>query len=188
PSLDVPSLKSALQALKQESDGSESQNGNLVEGLLALVKIMDQLEILQAAIPSGASFFERMSGLKRTLLCTTAELLWKKFEESHKVEDLDMSIEFEYKVLEQTPENHPDRAEWLGRLGVSHQYRFRRLGYLEDLSKAVEFQEMAVLNATGDDSGRLGYLNNLGASYQSLFERLGRLDDIQKSVSYKEQA
>ncbi|KAG9083603.1 hypothetical protein FRC06_004462, partial [Ceratobasidium sp. 370] len=74
---------------------------------------MDDSEILQAAIPSDASFFERMGGCKRTLLCATADLLWKKFEKSHKVEDLDMSIEFQYKVLEQTPENHPDRAEWL---------------------------------------------------------------------------
>ncbi|KAG9074205.1 hypothetical protein FRC06_010858, partial [Ceratobasidium sp. 370] len=179
---------SALQALTQESNGSEPQNGDLVEVLLDLVKIMDNSEILQAAAPSDASFFKQMGGHKRTLLCATAELLWEEFKESHKVEDLDMSIEFEYKVLEQTPENHPDRAEWLGRLGVSHQYRFERLGCLEDLSKAVEFQEKAVLDAASDDPGRLGYLNNLGVSYKALFQRLGRLDDIQKSISYLEQA
>ncbi|KAG9083508.1 hypothetical protein FRC06_004506, partial [Ceratobasidium sp. 370] len=74
---------------------------------------MDHSEILQAAVPSDASFFEQLGGRERKLLCATADLLWKKFKESHKVEELDISIEFQLKVLEQTPENHPDRAEWL---------------------------------------------------------------------------
>ncbi|KAG9076428.1 hypothetical protein FRC06_009512, partial [Ceratobasidium sp. 370] len=140
------------------------------------------MERLLAAVEiTEASFFEQLGGQKRTWLFATADWLWKQFDESHKVEDLDVSIEFQFKVLEWTPENHPDRAEWLGRLGLFHQYRFQRLGYLEDLGKAVEFQEMAMLDAASDDPWRLGYLNNLGLSYKSLFQRLGRLDDIQKS-------
>ncbi|KAG8732476.1 hypothetical protein FRC10_000892, partial [Ceratobasidium sp. 414] len=142
---------------------------------------MEDLEILLEAASSDALGFEGMDGLKQARLHATAGLLWEKFKESRRVEDLDMSIKFESMALEQTVENHPDRPEWLSRLGASYQYRFNQLGHLEDLDKAVVFQEKAVLLTPDGHPDKPARLNNLGVSFQSLFERLGRLEDIHKS-------
>ncbi|KAG9075142.1 hypothetical protein FRC06_010249, partial [Ceratobasidium sp. 370] len=115
---------------------------------------LNLLEMLQAALPSGASAFEGMCEYGQTLLNVIAGLLWKRFEESRGVEDLDKSIEFEYSALQQTPEHSSDHANWLGRLGVSYQYRYDHLGELKDLGKAVEFNEQAVLHAANDHPAR----------------------------------
>ncbi|KAG9074233.1 hypothetical protein FS749_014240, partial [Ceratobasidium sp. UAMH 11750] len=92
-----------------------------------------------------------------------------------------MSIAFQYKVLQQTPETDLDGPEWASRLGVSYQYRYQQLGSLEDLGQAVEFQRKAVFLTQDGHPDKPGMLNNLGTSYQSLFEQLGRLDDLHKS-------
>ncbi|KAG9078421.1 hypothetical protein FRC06_008373, partial [Ceratobasidium sp. 370] len=123
----------------------------LVEEGLAQLNL---LEMLQVALPSGAPAFEGMGEHKQTLLNVIAGSLWKRFKESRSVEDLDISIEFQHSALQQTPEHSSDHANWLGRLGVSYQYRYDRLGELEDLGKAVEFNEQAVLRAANDRPAR----------------------------------
>ena len=39
---------------------------------------------------------------------------------------------------EATPEDHPDKAEWLNNLGVMLSSRYKRTGNLQDLEAAVE--------------------------------------------------
>ncbi|KAG8731781.1 hypothetical protein FRC10_001451, partial [Ceratobasidium sp. 414] len=104
---------------------------------------MDSLEMLQAAVPSGVSTFEGMSGDKLPLLRATAGLLWQRFKESWRLEDLDLSIHYQYRVLQLTPEDHPDWAMRHDILGVSYQYRFKQLGQLKDVEKAAEFHQKA---------------------------------------------
>ncbi|KAG8726902.1 hypothetical protein FRC10_006639, partial [Ceratobasidium sp. 414] len=141
--MDILSLEPAVRALAQEVDESDSQHRNLVEKCLALVNIMERLEIRQADVPADTPIGEGICGHKRTLLHATAGLFWEMVQESRRVEDMDMSIKFGHMVLRQTPENYPDRAKWLSRLGVFYQYRFNQLGNPEDLDKAVAFQEKA---------------------------------------------
>ncbi|KAG8727403.1 hypothetical protein FRC10_006134, partial [Ceratobasidium sp. 414] len=162
-------------------DGSEPHDSDLLEKCLALVKVMDSLETLQAAVPSGASPFEGMNGHKLPLLHAAAGLLWQRFEESWRLEDLDMSIQYQYRVLQRTPEDDPDWAEWHGILGASYLYRYKHLGQLEDAEKAAELNQRAVLLTPNGHPDKPGRLSNLGTSYQSLFERLGRLDDLHTS-------
>ncbi|KAG8728444.1 hypothetical protein FRC10_004963, partial [Ceratobasidium sp. 414] len=121
--------------------------------------------MLQAAVPSGASIFGGMGNNKLVLLRATAELLWQKFTESWRLEDLDMSIQYEYRVLQETPGDHPDWAEWLDKLGASYQFRFKQLGQLEDAGKAAEFHQKAVLFTPDGHPDKPGMLNNLGTSY-----------------------
>ncbi|KAG8741562.1 hypothetical protein FRC10_002686, partial [Ceratobasidium sp. 414] len=142
---------------------------------------MDSLEMLQAAVPSGASPFEGMGGDKLPLLRAIAGLLWQRFKESWRLEDLDMSIQYQYRVLQRTPEDHPDWAEWHDILGASYQYRYKHLGQLEDAEKAAELHQKAALLTSNGHPDKPGRLNNLGTSYQSLFERLGRLDELHTS-------
>ncbi|KAG8730408.1 hypothetical protein FRC10_002733, partial [Ceratobasidium sp. 414] len=171
----------ASRVFPREIDGSELHNSDPLEKCLALVKIMDSLEMLQATVPSAASIFGGMGGDKLALLRATAGLLWQKFKESWRLEDLDMSIQYQYRALQQTPENDPDWAKWHDILGASYQYRFKQLGQLEDAGKAAEFHQKAVLLTPDGHPDKPGMLNNLGTSYQSLFQQLGRLDDLYQS-------
>ncbi|KAL5632245.1 hypothetical protein ACGC1H_000296 [Rhizoctonia solani] len=73
-------------------------------------------------------------------------------------------------------------------MGVSHSFRFKRLGELSDLENAIEYLSRA-LTLTPDRHPHLpGILVNLGLFHGDRFERLGKLSDLENAIKYQSRA
>ncbi|KAG9082706.1 hypothetical protein FS749_006638, partial [Ceratobasidium sp. UAMH 11750] len=176
------------QLLSKLAQDGEGEIILTLEDCLALWQMIDNSEIELSVVPDDPSIPQHPNQLKLAILDPISTLLWRRVELSRRQEDLDLVITFNTIGLQLTLGNDVKSAEWLGRLGVSYQYRFDLLGDFEDLGRAINFSDQAFLHTPLNDPGKAQRLNNLGGSYLSRFQRLGRLDDLDKSVGCLEQA
>ena len=65
--------------------------------------------------------------------CTVGHLLGMRFKRTGNLQDLEAAITHIKAAVEVTPEDHPDRAEWLSNLGHRLASRYKQTGNLQDL-------------------------------------------------------
>ena len=88
----------------------------------------------------------------------------------------------EHNAVNATPEDHPDRALHLNRLGNSLYRLCLRTRSMSDLEEAIRIGEAAVDATPENSADRMVGLGNLGIRYYSRFERTGSVDDLESSI------
>ncbi|CAI7647776.1 unnamed protein product [Penicillium manginii] len=92
------------------------------------------------------------------------------------------AVEFADMAVESTPEDHPDRARWLFKVGNRLRIRFKRTGSMDNLNRAIEVVDMAVNSRPNDHPDQARWLNSLGSLLGMRFERTGSMDDLERAV------
>jgi tetratricopeptide (TPR) repeat protein len=114
--------------------------------------------------------------------------LWRRFERTDELDDLERAIVTKRRAVDLTPDDHPDKPTRLTNLGISLQGRFERIGVLDDLEQAITAKRCAVELTPDDHPDKPVFLNNLGISLQRRFERIGELDDLNQAIATKRHA
>ncbi|KAG8788690.1 hypothetical protein FRC12_014307 [Ceratobasidium sp. 428] len=110
------------------------------------------------------------------------------FEQSRKLEDLDVIITCVARALQLLPEDHPNRPIWLDKLATSYLSRFDLAFDVEDLDKALSKAQEAVSLTPDNHIDKAGYLNNLGLIQQSRFQSPGDLESMKLAMKSMENA
>ena len=92
------------------------------------------------------------------------------------------------KVVDLTPEGHPEMHGHLNNLGNSHMLRFTRTKDLLDISKAISSLQNAVHLTPPGHADMPIYLTTLGSSFGYRFQHTGDLADISKAISEQQEA
>ena len=96
--------------------------------------------------------------------------------------DLEWSIRIEHLGVNDTPENHPDRALNLHNLGVKLYELFLKTKKLTDLEEAIRIGQAAVDATPENSAARPVYLSSMGARFLCRYRRTGSIDDLEKSI------
>ncbi|KAH7115651.1 CHAT domain-containing protein [Dactylonectria macrodidyma] len=102
--------------------------------------------------------------------------------------DLDEAIGIARHVVDLTPDDHPDRAAWLGNLGNNLERRYEQTGDMADLEEAIGIARQAVDSTPDDHPDRAACLNNLGNKLGRQYERTGEMADLEEAISLARQA
>ncbi|KZV59939.1 hypothetical protein PENSPDRAFT_594675 [Peniophora sp. CONT] len=111
--------------------------------------------------------------------------LFKRFQRRNELQDLHRAIDAQQRANELMSDDHPQKPNLLGYLGVLLWFRFRNLGKLEDLENAIAAGKL-IMNLTPEDHPeRLTLVANLAASLHSRFQRLGEIGDLEEAIEAK---
>ncbi|WP_329063431.1 tetratricopeptide repeat protein [Amycolatopsis sp. NBC_01480] len=102
--------------------------------------------------------------------------------------DLDLAIESLRDAVVATPEDHPERAERLSRLGAAHRRRYEVRQSAQDLELAVAWGEQSVAAHCARPSERAGHYSNVGLAYRERYQWFGEPGDLDRAVAYGEEA
>ena len=89
-------------------------------------------------------------------------MLFRRYEQTGSLQDLEAAIVHAEAAVEATPEDHPDKAAMLNNLGNMLIRRYERTGNLQDLEAAIVHAEAAVEATPEDHPDKAAMLNNLG--------------------------
>ncbi|KAF8680042.1 TPR-like protein [Rhizoctonia solani] len=109
----------------------------------------------------------------------------KHFQRSHKLDDIEKSIQYLSSALTLTPEGHPDLPDRHANLGVSFAERYDHLDEIGDLEKAIESDSRALALTPEDHPDLPIRCSKLGLSYGDRYKRFGRLEDLNESIKYR---
>ncbi|MBB4934416.1 hypothetical protein F4561_005236 [Lipingzhangella halophila] len=120
--------------------------------------------LAQAAAPTATRQLKQALGSTDPSLITNTVTVWQR-------------------IVQATPEDHPNRAVYLSNLGTALQTRFERTGALEDLDQAITALRGAVQVIPEDHPDRAASLSNLGNTLRVRFERTGALEDLDQAIT-----
>ncbi|WP_327105530.1 CHAT domain-containing protein [Nonomuraea glycinis] len=87
----------------------------------------------------------------------------REYPSTHDLQQLDEALDMLRGALEQVPERHPERAEWLSALGDGLSMRFDHVGRIEDIAESLIVHRTAVRLAEGTDTGAVARLSRAAA-------------------------
>jgi hypothetical protein len=99
---------------------------------------------------------------KRALLNPIVTALLNRFEQTVSTEDLDLAIAMTEGVITSTPDHHPNRGEYLNKLGGALEKRFNLWDSMDDVDRAISMYEQAITCTPNDHPERGRYLETLG--------------------------
>ena len=109
-------------------------------------------------------------------------MVWTRFKQLGKLEDLEEAAVFHREALELRPPGHPLRYSSLESLATSIQTRFEQLGEVKDLETATALHREAVELCPPGHPNRSDSLNNLAGTVRARFEQLGKLEDLEEAT------
>jgi hypothetical protein len=89
------------------------------------------------------------------------------------MDDLNWAINAAGDAMEATPEDHPNRVNWLNTLGNKLGTRFKATGSIDDLSRAIDAMNTAMKATPQDHPNRAIIFNSLGNHLGMRFKRTG---------------
>jgi tetratricopeptide (TPR) repeat protein len=102
--------------------------------------------------------------------------------------DQDEVIQDFRQVVEATPDDHPDRASRLHRLGAKLYDRYERTGQVDDMNQAIHYYHQAVKATPDKHPDRASLLQSLGAKIHGRYHRIGKINDLDQSIRCFQQA
>jgi tetratricopeptide (TPR) repeat protein len=102
--------------------------------------------------------------------------------------ETDELINIRRRIVEQMPDDNPQKVGLLKSLACHLEVRFRRLDSLADIEEAITAQRRAVDLTLDDHSNKPVYLNSLGSFLETRFKRFGALKDIEEAIKLKRRA
>ncbi|NYH51398.1 copper(I)-binding protein [Nocardiopsis arvandica] len=121
------------------------------------------------ADPMAIDFLQQALSSTDTGLLTATVHVWKR-------------------MVEATPDGHPDQAGRLSNLGGALQTRFEHTGAMADLNETVIVGYQAVQATPDGHPDQAGHLSNLGGALQTRFRRTGDTADLNEAVTVGHQA
>ena len=95
---------------------------------------------------------------------------------------LEETIRLEHSAVNATPNDHPDQALHLNRLGIKLYELFIRTKAMTDLEEAIRIGRAAVDATPNDSAERTEYLGNLGCGLFARFHRTGAMSDLEEHI------
>ena len=92
-------------------------------------------------------------------------MLVMRFERTGSIDDLNRAVDVSGMAVDATPQDDPDRALYLNRLGHALHTRFGQSGSIDDLNRAIDVGGMAIDATPQAAPERAGYSNNLGNAF-----------------------
>ena len=114
--------------------------------------------------------------------------LYKRFERTGQLDDLDASISARQQAADDMPESHPGKAATLANLVPGLEMRFRLRGRASDLDAAIKISRDVAARIADDDWKRGSVLSNLTMALQDRYELTGNLDDLDEAIRIGQQA
>jgi len=102
--------------------------------------------------------------------------------------DQDEVIQDFRQVIETTPDDHPDRASRLHRLGAKLYDRYERTDQIDDINQAIHYYHQAVKVTPDKHPDRASLFQSLGAKLRGRYHRIGKINDLDQSIRCFEQA
>ncbi|KAJ1305521.1 hypothetical protein OPQ81_000528 [Rhizoctonia solani] len=111
-----------------------------------------------------------------------------QFRRSGDPEDLTLSISYQLKALESTPQENENTPNIMCNLGNSYHTRFLRMNDRADIDRSIEFYTQAMGLTPQGHASRPAQLQSLGQSHFSCFREFGEISDIEKAIELQRQA
>ncbi len=125
---------------------------------------------------------------KKSWLSNNGQDLFKQYQVSRQVTDLNRAIAFWHEALRQTPSTSPGRPGHLNDLSVGLRERYIHTGDLADLDAAIAASQQAVQTVPSGSPNRPTFLNNLGRGLYKRYTRTGEMADLEAAISASQQA
>ncbi len=125
---------------------------------------------------------------KKSWLSNNGQDLFKQYQVSRQVTDLNRAIAFWHEALRQTPSTSPGRPGHLNDLSVGLRERYIHTGDLADLDAAITASQQAVQTVPSGSPNRPTFLNNLGRGLYKRYTRTGEMADLEAAISASQQA
>ncbi|MEV0027837.1 tetratricopeptide repeat protein [Nocardia sp. NPDC050793] len=98
------------------------------------------------------------------------------------------AVELSRRILGATPNDHPDLAARMSKLGIALWARFEHLGAREDLDEAVQVGREAMAATPTNHPNRATILSSLGNALETRFECVGAREDLDEAVQVGREA
>ncbi|KAI0083816.1 CHAT domain-containing protein [Irpex rosettiformis] len=104
------------------------------------------------------------------------------------LDDLETSIQCYRIAMNRTNDDHPEKADIVGNLGLALYARFKDVGDHHDLEEAISLQQRANTLTPDDSADKPSRLSNLAAFIDSRFELEGRSEDLAEAIALETRA
>ena len=104
------------------------------------------------------------------------------------VADFDRVIQYFQEILDNTPNDHPDRASRLRDLGSTYHDKYLKTESIADLEMYMKLYEDALEAAPNDYPERAWILRSLGYAYSIISRRFGATENLDRIISRLQQA
>ncbi len=102
--------------------------------------------------------------------------------------DLETAIQQYQEALDNTPNDHPDRAGRLHSLGKGYHGRYQRTEAIADLETAIQRYQEALDNTPDNHPDRAGRLQSLGIGYRNRYHGTGAMADLETAIQRYQEA
>ncbi|KAI6038704.1 hypothetical protein EDC04DRAFT_2603711 [Pisolithus marmoratus] len=114
--------------------------------------------------------------------------LYDRFQNEHKIEDLDEAITFHRAALELRPVENDNRSLSLNSLAVCLSIRYNKLRAVDDLDEAIKLKREALLFCLPGHPGRGTSLHNLACDLWKRFQQKAVMDDSEEAIRLHREA
>ncbi|KAK6535461.1 hypothetical protein TWF694_001918 [Orbilia ellipsospora] len=202
---DLKVLNEAIRIVQQNIDIPKAfvTSRSLLDLAGMLEKRFDEtreMDDLNRCIDVGGMAVEAASSKdyvnKSIYLSCLSGWLWRRFELTGLIPDIDSAIENAEMSVSVLPTGHPARSSCLHNLGVHLGERFKWTDSIDDLNRAIEIAEMAVnaslIHTEPSKNSNIElhstYLTTLGERFGDRFKRTGSIDDLNHAIEFSNMA
>lgn len=108
--------------------------------------------------------------------------LWRRFNQSGDIEDLEKSILLDREALALRPVGHPSRSFSFNKLGIGIMNRFEQRGIPEDLDESIDLHQKGLSLRPEGHPDHWKSLNNLANALGTRFMKWRRPEDLEDSI------
>lgn len=192
---DIQDLSEAIQSLEEAASNPQnpSQHSTILQNLASLLG--DRYEMdgessdFDRAVSCGQDALSTSSSDTSRALClhTLSKLHHYHYSRECHLRDLEIALQMGQKALEVTPQDHPKREMYLGRLGTLHLDRFHRLWDPNDIEIAIQYASEAMeLSASLEDYTVC--CMNLSNAFGSRFESTEETEDLKSAIEFADES
>ncbi|EPQ50568.1 hypothetical protein GLOTRDRAFT_96845 [Gloeophyllum trabeum ATCC 11539] len=105
-----------------------------------------------------------------------------RFRRGGDVADIDKTLEYHQRALENTPEDHPDFARWVYHLGTARQLRHERTRDRDDLERVLACYQKAIRHAPPDYDNISEWYNSLGQAHFMRYDAVQDTEDLEAGL------
>jgi len=102
--------------------------------------------------------------------------------------DLETAIQRYQKALDNTPDDHPDRARRLESLGTRYGNRYQRTKVIANLETAIQRYQEALDNTPNNHPNRARRLESLGTRYKDKYQRTEAMANLETTIQQFQEA
>lgn len=104
------------------------------------------------------------------------------------MDEIEENIEFFRDAVDETPEDDPEYAEYLGLLGFCYTERYRVTGMLSDLEEGIQLTKQALDFTSQDESSHREHLNRLGMYLGDRYSKTREISDLEEAIQFAREA